>query len=36
MVGFDAEAVAKLIRLPRDHVISFMMAVGNAARVAAG
>jgi nitroreductase len=28
MVGFDAEAVAKLIRLPADHVISFMIAVG--------
>lgn len=28
MVGFDAEAVAKLIRLPADHVISFMVAIG--------
>lgn len=28
MVGFDPEAVAKLIRLPEDHVISFMVAVG--------
>lgn len=28
MVGFDAEAVARLIRLPPDHVISFMVAIG--------
>ncbi len=28
MVGFDAEAVAKLIRLPNDHAISFMVAIG--------
>ena len=28
MVGFDAEAVAKLIRLPKDHAISFMIAIG--------
>lgn len=28
MVGFDAEAVAKLIRLPADHAISFMVAIG--------
>lgn len=28
MVGFDAEAVAKLIHLPADHVISFMIAIG--------
>jgi len=28
MVGFDAEAVAKLIHLPQDHVISFMVAIG--------
>jgi nitroreductase len=28
MVGFDAEAVAKLIRLPDDHAISFMLAIG--------
>ncbi len=27
-VGFDAEAVARLIRLPADHVISFMVAIG--------
>ncbi|MBC8011734.1 MAG: nitroreductase family protein [Burkholderiales bacterium] len=28
MVGFDPEAVAKLIRLPADHAISFMVAIG--------
>ena len=28
MVGFDAGAVAKLIKLPDDHVISFMIAIG--------
>lgn len=28
MVGFDADAVAKLIRLPADHVVSFMVAIG--------
>lgn len=28
MVGFDADAVAKLIRLPADHAISFMVAIG--------
>jgi nitroreductase len=28
MVGFDAEAVAQLIRVPSDHVISFMVAIG--------
>ena len=28
MVGFDAEAVAKLINLPENHVLSFMIAVG--------
>jgi nitroreductase len=28
MVGFDADAVAKLIRLPESHVLSFMIAVG--------
>jgi len=28
MVGFDPEAVAKLIRLPADHAISFMIAIG--------
>jgi nitroreductase len=28
MVGFDAEAVSKLIRLPDDHALSFMLAIG--------
>ncbi len=28
MDGFDFEAVAKLIRLPADHLISFMIAIG--------
>lgn len=28
MVGFDADAVAKLIRLPEDYAISFMLAIG--------
>lgn len=32
MVGFDAEAVARLIRLPEDHVLSFMIAVGKQAK----
>lgn len=28
MVGFDPEAVAKLIRLPADHALSFIIAIG--------
>ncbi|MHB1232726.1 MAG: nitroreductase family protein [Burkholderiales bacterium] len=28
MDGFDFDAVAKLIKLPADHVISFMLAIG--------
>jgi nitroreductase len=28
MDGFDFDAVAKIIRLPENHVISFMIAVG--------
>jgi nitroreductase len=28
MIGFDAEAVAKLINLPADHALSFMLAIG--------
>ena len=28
MDGFDYDAVGKLIQLPGDHVISFMLAVG--------
>jgi nitroreductase len=30
MIGFDAEAVAKLINLPSDHVIGMMITVGKA------
>jgi len=32
MIGFDAEAVAKLIRLPADHALSFMLAIGKQAK----
>jgi nitroreductase len=32
MVGFDAAAVAKLINLPADHLISFMVVVGKAVK----
>lgn len=32
MDGFDCDAVAKLIRLPADHVIAFMVAVGKATK----
>ncbi len=28
MIGFDADAVAKLVRLPEDHILSFMLAIG--------
>lgn len=28
MIGFDSDAVAKLIHLPPDHAISFMIAIG--------
>lgn len=34
MVGFDPEAVAKLIRLPDHHIISFMVAVGKQSKSA--
>jgi len=34
MIGFDAEQVAQLIRLPDDHVIGFMIAVGKATKPA--
>lgn len=30
MIGFDFETVAALINLPKDHVISMMMAIGKA------
>lgn len=32
MVGFDAEAVAKLISLPADYALSFMLAIGKQAK----
>lgn len=34
MIGFDADAVAKLIRLPSDHVIAMMVVVGKATKPA--
>ena len=34
MKGFDYEAVGKLIDLPKDHVITMMVVVGKAAKVA--
>lgn len=34
MIGFDSEAVGRLINLPEDHVVSFMIAVGKATRPA--
>jgi nitroreductase len=34
MDGFDFEAVGKLIQLPEDHVISFMIAVGKGTKEA--
>ena len=30
MDGFDFDAVGKIIKLPEDHVISFMLAIGKA------
>jgi len=32
MIGFEPDKVAKLINLPEDHVISFMIAVGKQAK----
>ncbi len=32
MIGFDAGAVAKLINLPADHALSFMLAIGKPAK----
>ena len=32
MIGFDAEAVANLIRLPDDHALSFILAIGKQAK----
>ena len=34
MIGFDAEAVAKIINLPSDHVLSFMIPVGKQSKPA--
>ncbi|MCA1901283.1 MAG: nitroreductase family protein [Candidatus Hydrogenedens sp.] len=34
MVGFDFDAVAKLINLPQDHVVAMMVAVGKATKPA--
>lgn len=34
MIGFDPVAVSKLIQLPEDHVLSFMIAVGKEAQPA--
>lgn len=34
MVGFDPEQVAKLIKLPEDHVIGMMVTIGKAAQPA--
>lgn len=34
MDGFDFDAVAKIIKLPEDHVISFMIAVGKSTQPA--
>lgn len=34
MVGFDSEAVAQLIKLPSDHLISFMLPIGKLAQPA--
>ncbi|MDH5392104.1 MAG: nitroreductase family protein [Gammaproteobacteria bacterium] len=34
MIGFDFDAVAKLIQLPADHVISMMLAIGKASQAA--
>lgn len=34
MIGFDAEEVAKLIQLPKDHAIGFMIAIGKGTKEA--
>ena len=33
MIGFDHEAVAKLVRLPADHCIGPMVAIGKGTKV---
>jgi hypothetical protein len=32
MVGFEPDQVAALVRLPADHVLAFMIAIGRAVR----
>lgn len=34
MIGFDIDAVGKLINLPKDHAIGMMLAIGKAAKPA--
>jgi nitroreductase len=34
MIGFEADKLAELIRLPAEHVIGFMITVGKAVRPA--
>lgn len=34
MIGFDAEKVAELIKLPKDHAIGMMLAIGKATKPA--
>ncbi len=34
MIGFDQEAVAKLIKLPEDHIVGMMIAVGKGTKAA--
>ncbi len=34
MIGFDQEAVAKLINLPKDHIVGMMISVGKATQPA--
>lgn len=34
MIGFDADKVAELINLPKDHVIAMMLAIGKAVKPA--
>lgn len=36
MIGFDSEAIGKIIALPEDHVISMMLVIGKAAQPAHG
>lgn len=36
MIGFDADKVAELIKLPKDHVVGMMITIGKAAKPAQG